>query len=249
MPKISVILPTYNESNNIQPLVSEILGQLKEDVEVIIVDDTSPDGTGERAQEISQKNNNINVLKREKKSGIASAISDGISMASGDIIAWMDADFSMPPKLLPEMVASLGENDVAVGSRYAPNGADKRMLPIRKFTSKAINLLACFLLNERGHYFGTRKTSGSKIFDYTSGFIATHRYVVDEIPIYGGGGEYCIDFLYNSKLKGFKIVEIPYECLPRGSGYSKIAPDLFSLVRQGFKYCATIFRLRFQRRR
>lgn len=237
MPKVSVILPTYNERDNIQPLVMEIMEHLNDDAEVIVVDDASPDGTGEQADEISRKNTNVKVLKREKKSGIASAISDGISMAKGDVLAWMDADFSMPPELLTEMVASLEENDVAVGSRYTSGGIDRRGLPVRNFTSKGINALASFLLDKDG------------IFDYTSGFIAARRKVVDKIPICGIGGEYCIDFLYNSSRKGFKITEIPYECSPRKSGYSKIAPDLFTLARQGFRYCITIFRLRFQRRR
>lgn len=234
MPKISVILPTYNESDNIQPLVSEILRYLKEDVEIIIVDDASPDGTWEKAQEISQKNVNVRVLKREKKRGVASAISDGVSLARGEIIIWMDADFSMPPSILLKMIASLEENDVAVGSRYTPGASDKREVG-RKFTSKAINTLAKILLNKEG------------ISDYTSGFIVARRKVCDKVPIRGINGEYCIDFLYNSKMRGFKIVEIPYECSPRNYGNSKIAPNLFGLVRNGFRYCITIFRLKFKR--
>lgn len=237
MPKVSVILPTYNERDNIQTLVSEILEQLKEDVEIIIVDDASSDGTREKAQEILQKNKNVRLLKREKKSGVASAISDGISLASGDIIAWMDADFSMTPNLLPEMLASLRENDIAVGSRYVSGGSDRRGLLMRKFTSKVINTLASFLLDGRVH----------KIIDYTSGFIAASRRVVNKIPLRGEHGEYCIDFLYNAKLMGFRIIEIPYECSPRRSGYSKIAPDFFNLVKQGLRYCITIFRLKFKR--
>ena len=106
MPEISVILPTYNERDNIQPLVSEIFRYLGSDAEVIIVDDTSPDGTWEKAQEIAKKNPDVKVLKRKEKLGIASAISYGISNASGKIIVWMDADFSMPPELLPERQSS-----------------------------------------------------------------------------------------------------------------------------------------------
>ncbi len=239
MPKLSVILPTYNERDNIEPLVSEIFKYTNSDTEVIIVDDSSPDGTCEKAQEISQKNRNVRVLKRDNKLGVASAISDGISLSNGEIVVWMDADFSMPPKFLPEMITALKENDVAVGSRYITGGSDKRKSPIRKFTSKAINTFASFLLS--GGIFKP------KTLDYTSGFIAAWRRVIDRVPINGKHGEYCIDFLYNSKLNGFKITEIPYECLSRRSGESKIVPDLFSLVKQGARYCITIFCLRFKR--
>ncbi len=246
MPKISVILPTYNERDNIQPLISEIFSHLKGDVEVIVVDDASPDRTWERAQEISQENKNVKVLKRKKKLGVASAISEGISLAGGDILAWMDADHSMPPRLLPEMVRALTEGDVVVGSRYASGASDKRGSLMRKITSKAINALASLLLNGTLSHFLRHRVSKDNVLDYTSGFIATRRRVCDEIPIRGICGEYCIDFLHNCKLRGLRIVEIPFESSPRRSGNSKIAANLFGLLRHGVRYFITIVRLRFE---
>ena len=103
--KISVLLPTYNEAQNIAPLVHEILASLAAwDTEVIVIDDDSPDGTWRIAGEIDPGSERVRVLRRRAGRGLVASLEEGIAQARGAILCWMDADFSMPPSLLPELV-------------------------------------------------------------------------------------------------------------------------------------------------
>ena len=145
----------------------------------------------------SQRMKNTRVIIRKKERGVGSAVYRGIKAAKGDIIAWMDCDLSMPPEALARMIESLDIYDVAVGSRYAPGGRDKRDA-LRVITSRAINLMANFVLN-------------FKVKDYGSGFVATKKSVLEKVIFDPKGhGEYCIEFLYKCTRKNLKIREVGY---------------------------------------
>ena len=125
---ISVILPTYNEKDNIGLLIDEINSYLSNNqIEIIVVDDNSPDGTSKIVEEKQKTNPNIQLLCRENKKGLTSALNDGIAKSTGEILVWMDCDFQMPPSIVPELVEKIGDGyDVAVGSRYVNGGKDLR---------------------------------------------------------------------------------------------------------------------------
>lgn len=231
--RVSVVLPTYNERDNIGPLIEAITKAMGQPApEIIVVDDDSPDGTWQVVQEIAKRASHVRLIHRTSERGLTSAIATGIAQAKGEIVAWMDCDFSMPPELIPELVAALEGADLAAGSRYVRGGMDVGHSSAGRLFSRAINLFASLLLD-------------FSIKDYTSGFIAARREVFDRIGLRGDYGEYCIDLLYRAKKAGFHIKEIPYRCVPRRAGESKTAPNIMGYFRRGWKYVLTILRLRF----
>ncbi len=232
MHKVSIILPTYNEKDNIVDLINAIRKSLNNDVEIIVVDDDSPDKTWQVVENLS--NESVKVLRRINKRCLTTAISDGIAMAQGEIVGWMDSDFSMPPEKFPTLLKALDDHDIACGSRYLKGGEDEREVDFfRILVSQLINGFARVIL-------------GPSITDYLSGFVLAKKKVFDEIDLRGDYGEYCIDFLYRAKKKGFKISEMPYTCGPRKAGETKTAPNLFKYFLRGTKYITTVLRLRFQ---
>lgn len=232
MPEISIILPTYNECENIENIIEDILNNLRDPLEIIVVDDNSPDGTWKIVEEMSRTDKNIKLLRRLNKKGLASALIDGISFSQGRIIVWMDADFSMPPALISKMVEVLKDSDIAVGSRYVEGGLDKRDSMLRIFLSRFFNNFAPRFL-------------GLCVKDLTSGFLAVRREVFNRVEVDGRYGEYCVSFLYHAQKAGLNVKEVPYCCMPRRKGKSKINPNLFKFVKCGIRYLSTIFRLRF----
>jgi len=230
--KVSVILPTYEESMNILQMISKIREFLP-DAEVIVSDDDSPDLTWKVVNDAKLKN--VRVVRRYKNKGVGPSIYDGIKIAKGEIIIWMDADLTMPVELLPKMVSLLSTYDVIVGSRYVKGGADKRSL-MRIVTSRMINVFTNIVLN-------------FKVLDYDSGFVATKKEVFDAVGFTPKGhGEYCIEFLYNAGRKGYKIKEVPYIFRERIKGESKSAQYLTSILKYGFIYVMKVLSLRFNRK-
>lgn len=237
MPKVTTILPTYNESLNIVPLMERLLktADKKYQTELIVVDDDSPDRTGEIARNFAEKNNyqNIRIIRRTSERGLPKAIARGIQEAKGDIITWMDCDLGMPPELVPQLVEQIQKGcDIAVGSRYADGGKDTRAL-LRVITSKAINLYTNLILN-------------FKVKDYDSGFVAAKREVFEKVKIYPYGyGEYCVRFLYQAGRAGFKIKEVGYTFKEREQGVSKTGEYLMDILKQGLKYASRVLMFRF----
>jgi dolichol-phosphate mannosyltransferase len=233
--KVSVILPTYNEAENITALVHDIFAHLKDhDTEILVVDDDSPDGTWHIAEQVGSHFGRLRVVRRQKDRGLCASLADGIRLARGEIICWMDADFSMPPLLLPSLVAKVVEGaDLAVGSRYAPGGSDGRdNVPLHRFLSRALTLVASRLLVP-------------KFRDYTSGFLAARRSALEQLlPLEGDYGEYFIALVYRAFKKGFRVVEIPYVCKPRLHGGSKTATNVLGYLTRGWGYVWVILRLR-----
>lgn len=235
MNRVSVVLPTYNECDNIADLIAAINRELP-DPEVVVVDDDSPDGTWQIVQRLAALTPSVCLIRRVGERGLTSAIQRGINESHGYVVFWMDCDFSMPPRTMPVLLTEIERGaDVAIGSRYANRGKDARgeWMPIA--LSAAINLFARLLL-------------GGPVRDYTTGFVAARRTVLEQIKLRGEYGEYCIDFLARARRKGFRIVEVAYVCQPREFGKSKTASSFAGFIRRGWKYVLTILRLTIQRR-
>jgi len=228
----SVVLPTYNERENIGELIERTLASVQQPGEGIVVDDDSPDGTWQIVQVTAERDPRIRLLRRMDERGLTSALMAGIGLAQGDVVAWMDCDLSMPPELLPTLLAATGQADVVAGSRYVPGGRDDGRSLTGQLFSRTINLAASLLL-------------GWQIKDYTSGFLAVRRSVFDRIPLRGDYGEYCIDLLARAQRLGFTVREVPYHCAPRLRGQSKTATNAIGYIKRGWKYVVTILRLRF----
>ncbi len=240
IPEVSIILPTYNEKENINDLISEIDLYIRnssvKNYEFILIDDNSPDRTWEQVERKFQKDPNVRVIRRMQERGLASAIWTGIQAARGDIVAWMDCDFSMPPFKLTSLINKVYEGyDICVGSRFVKGGRDVRGSAdswIAVILSRAMNCSISLLL-------------GSSFKDYTSGFVAAKRKIFNKIKIKGDYGEYFIDFIYQTHRAGYKIIEIPYYCVPRRNGLSKTGNSLIEYFKRGWKYVFLTLRLKF----
>lgn len=238
-PTLSVVLPTYNERENILLMMREIVRLLADrSFEIIVVDDNSPDGTWQVVEEFAREHPQVRLLRRMNARGLTSAYNDGIKHARGRLVMWMDVDFSMSPERIPALLRAIEKGaDVAVGSRYVYGGGDVRgfsfNLIIQLVLSKMLSILSGFVL-------------GSPFRDWSSGFIAMKRETLDDYELYGDHGEYFIGLMYYLiKQRRAKITEIPYVLTPRRWGESKTATNLWGLYRRGTRYLHVIWRLRF----
>lgn len=235
MEKISVILPTLNEKDNIVSLADAIESALVDRAfEIIVVDDDSPDGTWQLVEERSRKDPQVKLIHRVGRAGLTSAIREGIEHSSGEIVVWMDADFSMPPEKIPDLVSEIEKGaDIAVGSRFVAGGKDGRGAGYRIhiFLSRIICRLSSMLLSP-------------KFRDYTSGFIAIRREALRKLGLRGDYGEYFIDLLYRAILQGYSVKEVPYVLVARLRGESKTSSSVSGFCRHGWNYLWTVFRLR-----
>lgn len=230
MKKISVIIPTYNESKNIIDLIKEIKSQLKKkNYEIIIVDDNSIDETGKIVKKFFKNDKKIKVLTRKNEKGLASAILFGIKKSIGDIIVGMDADFNHQPAMINQLIKQLDNNDFVVGSRFVKGGGmeDK----IRYIFTYIFNLFLKYILD-----FPT--------MDNMSGFYAVTCNKLYTLPlkeIYCGYGEYHLRLVWYAKKNSFKIKEIPVYYPNRKYGKSKS-----NLLKMFFKYIYIAFCLYFK---
>lgn len=232
-PHIFVVLPTYNEAENITRLVPELLA-LPIHLSVVVVDDNSPDDTGQLAEELATRYpSRIFVVHRPSKLGLGTAYLTGYQRAfdhGAEFILTMDADFSHPPKDIPFMLTRAAEADVVIGSRYVSGGA---MISLwqRRLLSRGANALACWLL-------------GLQARDVTSGFRLYRRAVLESIPldrIFSSGYSFLIEMLYLVQQRGWRIAEVPITYRDRVSGQSKISQN------EIFKALYTVARLMFRR--
>lgn len=228
----SIILATYNERENICDTIRGVFQHVPGAVEVIVVDDDSPDQTWKEAAALEHPD--VKIIRRVATRGLASAFNRGIIESRGDIVGWMDADMSMPPALLPRMIEALAGCDVAVASRYVKGGSDDRHR-LRVLASRIINRFAGLVL-------------GYGIRDYDSGFVVLRRSVFDKVSIIPTGyGAYFMEFLYTCRRKGLSVVEIPYVFRDRTKGVSKSAPSLFRFLWTGMGYVIRILTARLRR--
>jgi dolichol-phosphate mannosyltransferase len=231
-PKVSVVLPSYNERENIEEAIDRITKSVGEKLEeIIIVDDNSPDETWKLVQELNKPK--VRLIKRINEKGLASALADGVAAAKGNVVVWMDCDLGLPPEDIPRLVEKLDKYDVAIGSRYAKNGKDLRPA-WRAALSTALNIYSSLIL-------------GWEVRDYSSGFIAVHKPVTEEIKWDKKGfGEYFVEFAYKCVKKGFSVTEVGYEFKDRVKGTSKSSGDLSTLLKYGLQYGIKVLKVRFK---
>jgi dolichol-phosphate mannosyltransferase len=194
----SILIPTYNGAPFLRKLCAEIQRVLP-GTEIIVIDDNSPDGTGQIADDIAREDGNMRVIHRPSRLGVGSAIYDGFRAASGEHVATIDVDLHHPPELLPKLFYELEQGaDIAVASRYAYGGTFKA-------TSKRR-----YLINWVGNKVANIIT-GMKVRDITGGYRAYKKAVFLECyDPRDRGGEFNITVLMNAHKKGYAIKEVPY---------------------------------------
>jgi apolipoprotein N-acyltransferase len=213
--KTLVILPTFNERATIETILDG-LSALERDLDVLVVDDASPDGTGDLARKRSQTNPRVRVVERPRKAGLATAYAVGFDLAraeSYDLVVEMDSDLSHLPEELPSLLDALSEHDVAIGSRYVPGGSVTNWSRGRVALSKAGNRYARFCL-------------GFTMHDATSGFRAYRRAALESItqtPIRSDGYAFQVELAYRAWNLGLSIAEVPITFREREHGHSKIS--------------------------
>jgi dolichol-phosphate mannosyltransferase len=239
-PSISVILPTYNERENIGPLIEQVFQSLGEEAEVIVVDDDSPDGTSDLVEKLAASRERLRLFRRTSERGLVSALNAGIGRAEADVVAWLDCDFSMPPRLLRTFLDEIRRGyDMVFGSRFVDGGGVEIVTGSRDSVS-------AFLLSRLLNHF-IQKVLGPEIKDYTSGFVAVRKPVVEEIGLNGDYGEYFIELSHRARRRGYRILEIPYISLARREGTSKTGTNIFHYLKRGIKYIRKALSLRFSR--
>jgi len=236
---VSIILPTLNEAGNITSLIQHIVAELQKaginEIEIIVVDDDSPDRTWEIASRLVCPPARIEVIRRMENHGLTPSLSAGIDAARQPVIVWMDCDFSHPPERIPQMLYMLDQGfDAVVNSRYVVGGGEDlsgEWGATQMFLSLTLNWFTRFFLD-------------ASFADYTSGFVAVRRAVLQEIPRHGDYGEYFVDFIFRALRKKYRVCELPYQAMPRSSGESKTGTNLLQFLRRGRKYVVTVVRLR-----
>lgn len=210
MPALSVVVPTYNEAENVGTLIERVTTALAGvDFEVLFVDD-STDGTERVLAELVRNSPRLRVLHRADRRGLASAVSDGIALATGDVICVLDADLQHPPEALRALQEALDRTkaDLAIGSRYVPGGSYDFTLG-RRIVSRVATALAWLLLRR-----------ARAVSDPLSGFFAFRRNVVDAVCLRPIGFKILLEILVRGHLT--RVVEVPYRFGARGAGKSKL---------------------------
>ena len=227
--RVSIILSTYNEASVIKKSINEIFSTIN-NVEIVVVDDNSTDGTLEIINSI--KNENLKVFSRKSR-GLASAFLLGMINTRGDYIGWTDSNMPQLTHYFNEMIKKLDTNDLVILSRYLEGGGDERS-KLRILSSKMINFICRLILD-------------NEIKDYTSSIFLMRREVLNSgVPIAYGHGEFFIEFLYKIKKNGMKICELPYVQPPDAEG-SKTASSIVRFITLGFGYLIRIIITRFRK--
>jgi dolichol-phosphate mannosyltransferase len=230
-----VCLPTYDEAENVGPITEAILAATPE-VDVLVIDDNSPDGTGKLADAIAAREPRVKVLHRKGKEGLGKAYLAGFAWAlerGYERILEMDADFSHDPKYLPGMLAASQEADLVLGSRAVPGGGTVNWGILRKIISRGGSLYARTIL-------------GIPVRDVTGGFKCFRRKVLESIDlptVECSGYAFQIELTYRTLVKGFKVKEIPIVFVDRRVGQSKMSRRIvlealrkvWSIRRSGFR--------------
>jgi len=230
-PRSIVIIPTYNEAENVPPLVERILS-LEEGVDVLIVDDNSPDGTGDVVDAIARSVPRVQVIHRPRKLGLGTAYTAGFMRAleqGYDRILTMDADFSHNPRYIPTLLRLTDVHDLAIGSRYVPGGGVRLWGWHRRVLSRGANLFARTML-------------GLHVHDCTAGFRCYRAQVleaVDPRSIRADGYSYLLEMLWRVQRAGFSVAETPIVFTDRRRGASKISQT------EIIHAAGTVFRLAF----
>jgi len=215
---VLVVIPTYNERENLEPIVKRLHAALPK-AQVLVVDDGSPDGTGELADKLAAADERIHVLHRTEKAGLGAAYVAGFDWGLEHgyaVLCEMDADGSHSPEDLPRMLDALSDADLVIGSRYVPGGKVVNWPKSREFFSRSANLYS-------------RISLGMKINDITAGFRAYRREVLEKIKLGNvASAGYCfqIDLSVRTVEAGFTAVEVPITFTDRTVGESKMTKDV-----------------------
>jgi dolichol-phosphate mannosyltransferase len=227
-----LVLPTYNEAANIEPFVAAARSNLPADARILIVDDSSPDGTGERADRLAERHANVSVLHRRDKEGLGPAYIAGFrrALASGaGLVLEMDSDFSHDPAYLPRLLEASRRADLVIGSRYVDGGGVTDWGPVRRLLS-------------RGGSTYSRLVLGVGIHDLTGGFKCFRREVLEAIDLDSvevRGYAFQVEMTYRTIQLGFSVVEVPIVFRDRRAGESKmdrsiVAEAIFGVPRLRF---------------
>lgn len=228
-----IILPTYKEAENVERIIPEVLSKSPE-LEVLVIDDNSPDGTGDLVERMAKADSRIHLIRRPGKMGLGTAYVLGFKYVLDhgyDYCFEMDSDFSHPPDKIPDMIELLKENDLVIGSRYS-NGISVVNWPMKRLV---LSYFACWY---------ARTVTGCPVRDLTAGFKAYRRETLagidlDKLKEDGYGFQIEIDFVIWRK--GFRIKEMPIVFTERKAGVSKMSKRI---VRRAF---FLVIRLRLQR--
>lgn len=220
--KTTIVIPTYNEASNVPKLVKEIFDLGIEGIHILVVDDNSPDGTGQVAEDLAKEYpGRVGVIHREGKLGLATAYLTGFARAlkeKSDYICEMDADFSHQPSYLPQFLDKLKDYDVAVGSRYTKGGS---VDPTWGFGRKVMSGL--------GNFYA-RLITGMKVKETTGGFKCFRRKVLESLDfsrIRSRGYAFQMEVAYACEKLGFRVVEVPILFRERAMGQSKMSWAIF----------------------
>ena len=216
---ICICLPTYNELENLEAMVSALGEVLPEDSRILVIDDNSPDGTGEIADRLAAERGDVEVLHRPRKEGLGPAYLAGFRRAlelGADLVLEMDCDFSHDPADVPRLVAAADGADLVLGSRYVPGGGTKNWGALRRVVSRGGSLYAQLLL-------------GLRVRDLTGGFKCYRRAVLETIDldaIKSKGYAFQIETTYRAIRAGFRVAEVPIVFVDRQVGGSKMSNSI-----------------------
>ncbi len=223
--KFSLIIPTYNERENITVLINKLLKLLKPfNYEIIVVDDNSPDQTWKLVQDTYKKNKRVRIIRRMNKRERSSAIIQGFDKAKGDILGVMDADLQHDEKILPRMINYSKEYSLVVGSRFVKGGGMGKCSWFRMLESRTAVMLVKILFNIK------IKDSGSEYF-----IVKKSLYKKIKPKLYGKGYKIMLGIYFNADIKSFK--EVPYTFRPRKKGKSKTRfKDVYHYILMNLKF-------------
>jgi len=210
-----LVLPTYDEAENLEPFLAAVLPKLPDDARVLVVDDNSPDGTGRIADRLAADEERIEVLHRTEKEGLGPAYIAGFRRALAEgagLVLEMDADFSHDPAYLPRLLDAAGRADLVIGSRYVEGGGVSNWGAVRRGISRGGSTYARLVL-------------GVDVRDLTGGFKCFRRAVLEAIPldqVRSRGYAFQIELTYRALRAGFRVAEVPIVFRDRQAGSSKM---------------------------
>jgi glycosyltransferase involved in cell wall biosynthesis len=210
-----VVIPTYNEIESIQGVIARVLAA-DQRADVLVVDDSSPDGTGDLVAGMAAEQARVHLLRRAAKQGLGVAYRAGFAWGiqrGYDALVEMDADMSHPPERLPALLDGLERADLVIGSRYVPGGATVNWSPLRKLISRGGNAYV-------------RLALGLPVHDATAGYRAYRREVLEALPVSAvASNGYCfqVEMAHRTWREGFRVVEVPITFTERASGVSKMS--------------------------
>jgi len=215
--RATVCLPTYNECENLPRMIEALVGVLREGDRVLVIDDSSPDGTGELADGLAAEHAFVEVLHRARKEGLGRAYIEGfrrVLATDAELVLEMDCDFSHDPADVPRLIAAAEEGaDVVLGSRYVPGGGTRNWGLVRRLISRGGSTYTALFL-----HMGVK--------DPTGGFKCFRREVLDRLDldaITPRGYAFQIETTYRAKRAGFRVVEVPITFVDREVGHSKMS--------------------------